>query len=100
MFYVLSWSGRGIIVLPLLFIPAVLMFALDSLGSQAALDGFFAGWLISGIICWVLGRRWNAGEPRHRFAKLRMETWGIILTAFGSLLLVRLIVLAIEHLRR
>lgn len=85
---VLSWSGRGLIVLPLLLVPAVLMFAFEDWGPQSAMLAFGLGWLLSGAVCLVLGKWWNADGPLHKFARLRMETWGYICFGFGLLLLI------------
>ena len=82
---VLSWSGRGLIVLPLLIGPGFLMIALESKGPEVALLAFNVGWVVSGAICLWLGRRWNRDGPRHKFARLRVETWGYILLVFGLL---------------
>jgi hypothetical protein len=95
---ILSWSGRGLIVLPLLIGPGFLMIALESKGPEVALLAFSAGWVLSGAICLWLGRWWNRDEPRHKFGRLRMETWGYILLGFGLLLSVpRVIALLMPH---
>ena len=85
---VLSWSGRGLIVFPLLLVPAVLMFLFDDRGPTAAMLAFDLGWLLSGVTCLLLGKWWNAAAPIHKFARLRLETWGYICLAFGLLLLI------------
>jgi hypothetical protein len=49
---------------------------------------FFAiGWIVSGIVCFVLGRRWNRFADVHRFCMLRLQTWGLIYAGFGIFLL-------------
>ena len=87
---VLSWSGRGLIVLPLLIVPALLMFAFDERGPLIAMLAFGLGWLLSGAACLLLGKWWNADGPIHKFARLRMETWGFICLGFGLFLLIPL----------
>jgi hypothetical protein len=85
---ILSWSGRGLVVLPLLLVPAMLMFAFEDRGPQSAMLAFGVGWLLAGAVCLVLGKWWNADGPLHKFARLRMETWGYICLGFGLLLLI------------
>jgi hypothetical protein len=89
---ILSWSGRGLIVLPLLFLPVLLLSAMERWGADAAMIGFYSGSLLAGLICLALGKMWNKEGPLHTFGKLRMETWGYILIAWGLLnLIMRLV---------
>lgn len=85
---VLSWSGRGLIVLPLLLLPVFLMAVLEDKGPASAMLAFDVGWLLSGAVCLLLGKWWNADGPRHKFARLRVETWGYICLGFGLFLLI------------
>jgi hypothetical protein len=86
MFYVLSWSGRGWIVLPMLIVPGLLMVSCDSLGPETSMWVFRVSWIVIGLVCVLLGRIWNAQVPDHKFARLRIETWGYILLVFGLLM--------------
>ena|SRR5947209_1222264 len=83
---VLSWSGRGLVVLLLLFLPIGLMIALENAQPELSLIAFGAAWIVSGIVCLVLGKRWNAVAPLHKFGKLRMEIWGYIFIGLGLLI--------------
>ena len=85
---VLSWSGRGLIVLPLLFVPMVFMAIFDTGTSDASVVAFGIGWLLSGVTCLVLGKLWNADGPRHKFGRLRLEKWGYIFLGLGLLITV------------
>ena len=86
MIYLLSWRGRGAIALPLLFLPVGFMLAGYAIGEDAGFVGFAIGWLVSGALCYVLGRRWNRGSSTHQFCGLRLQTWGIIYGVIGLFL--------------
>ena len=87
MIYLLSWRGRGFVAFLLIFLPVAFLLAASAIGEDAMLPAFGIGWLISGIICFVFGRRWNRPTNNHFFGPLKLQTWGVIFGAIGAVLL-------------
>jgi hypothetical protein len=86
MIYLLSSSGRGYIG----FL-ALMGAVLGGLGVGAALGRgemlcFGLGWIVAGVVCYVLGKRWNRTERIHKFCGLALERWGWIYAGIGVFL--------------
>lgn len=74
-----SWRGKGPIALACAGLP---------LATCGGLTGVKPGWLlgvgilsslmVSGFICWYLGRRWNKGSGYHSLYYIPLEFWGYI----------------------
>jgi hypothetical protein len=87
MIYLLSYKGRGPIVFPLVLVPVALSGAVNALLGKYFIVGFSLGFILIGILCWVLGRRWTAMGRDDRFCGGSVQTWGVIYGIFGALLL-------------
>ena len=49
------------------------------------LEGFPCGWILSGLGCWILGRRLSRDHRAFRVLHLPLEYWGLILVGLGLL---------------
>jgi len=87
MIFLISHKGRGLLVFPLVLVPIGLAGLLDLMFGRYFLLGFCIGFLMIGVLCWVLGRRWTAMGRDDRFCGGSLQTWGIVYGIFGGLLL-------------
>ncbi len=97
------WSGKGILVPLILFIPLLALAKL--LPTQYADSSFVLSFLLGGVACWVLGKRWNkqaekifldveTGQRvkfsrRHTLFWIPMQYWGAIFLFLSALLLIQ-----------
>ena len=87
MVYLIGWSGRGWVALIAVAIPLVTAFVTGTFTESGFLLAFSLGFMTAGLLCWLLGRKWNGGEKIHLLGPFRMEKWGIVYFALGALLL-------------
>lgn len=96
------WSGRGILT-PLIIIVVNALF-IFTLPQPIVAYSLALGLLVSGIINWILGKKWNdkegrilvdesSGEriefkPNHTLFWIKMQYWGVLLGAVGLVLFV------------
>jgi hypothetical protein len=82
----ISWSGRGIFGLLVIAIPILGYAAFTAVSEQAAFAAMAVGLVIAGVLCFVLGKSWNAVNDVHRFGPFRLQTWGIVYGVLGLML--------------
>ena len=72
---------------PLVFVPVGLAGAIDALFHKYFILGFSGGFVLIGMLCWFIGRRWKNAGRDDRFCGPTVKTWGIIYFCFGALLI-------------
>src|SRR5947209_12716160 len=86
MVYLLSWRGRGFVAFLAIWAAVASMFLGMPFGEEASFLTFSIGWIIVGIVCLLLGHKWNANGNVHLFCGAPLQVWGIIYIAVGLLL--------------
>jgi hypothetical protein len=84
MIYLLSWSGRGYVGFLLLIAAVLIGVGVGALLERGQLLCFGLSWLAAGLLCYVLGKRWNAADKVHKFCGLSLEKWGWIYCVIGA----------------
>jgi len=87
MIYLISWRGRGYLAFLAIFF--AVLFALPGalISDDMAFFAMTVGWVIAGVTCFVLGKRWNRIADVHRFCNLRLQTWSLIYVGVGIFLM-------------
>src|SRR5688572_28223174 len=86
MIYLLSWQGRGYVGF-LVILGAVLGgVGIGALLGRAEILCFGLAWIVAGVLCYVLGKRWNEEQTLHKFCGLALQKWGWIYTGIGVFL--------------
>ena len=91
MIYLISYRGRGLVVFPLILLPIVVAGVFDAVFAGSFVVGFGVGFLLTGIICWLLGRQWTRQGRDDRFCGASVQTWGAVWGVIGLLLLLGLL---------
>jgi FtsH-binding integral membrane protein len=86
MIYLLSWHGRGFVAFLAIWVAVASMLFGLPFNEDAAFLTFTIGWLVVGIVCFILGRKWNANGNVHRFCGAPLQVWGVIYCCIGLLL--------------
>jgi hypothetical protein len=74
-----SWRGKGPIALACAGLPLAACGGLIDVKPGWLLPvGFLSSLIVSGFICWYLGRRWNKGSGHHSLYYIPLEFWGYI----------------------
>lgn len=87
MIHLISWRGRGYVAFLAIFLAVAFMAAGAAFNEDIASLLFAVGWVVSGVICFILGRRWNRVADVHRFCTFRLQTWGFIYAGIGLFLM-------------
>ena len=99
------FSGQGWIVAPLsVALPVAATFA----STVYLYDCFYlpsailiplgCGWILAGVMCWMLGRIWNHGRASHRFLGYRVDSWGLFEFISGVLILLPILLLDLDSM--
>jgi hypothetical protein len=86
MIYLLSWSGRGFVGYVALMLAVCVGVGLGALIGRGEIMWFGLCWIGAGVVCVVLGRKWNCGSVEHKFCGLALEWWGWIYGVIGAFL--------------
>jgi hypothetical protein len=86
MIYMLSWAGRGWVAFLAIWFAVFAGLGLGALIGRAEVLCFGLGWLASGVVCFVLGKKWNGRDKIHKFCGLALQTWGWIYGGIGLFL--------------
>lgn len=87
MIYLISWQGRGLIALLGIFLAVGIALPGAAFNDDICFFLLTIGWVVSGVMCFILGRRWNQIADVHRFCTLRLQTWGKIYIGIGLFLM-------------
>jgi hypothetical protein len=85
----LSWRGYGFLGILSIFIAVGFMCLGMLVNEDAGMLAFSAGWVVAGILCYVVGDRANRphrDDPAHLFCNVKLETFGLIYIGVGVFL--------------
>lgn len=85
--FLISWRGRGSVAFLAIWLAVACMLIGLPKGDEMAFLTFAIGWIVAGVLCFVLGRKWNGKGDLHRFCGAKLQTWGIIYACIGLFLL-------------
>ena len=97
------WSGRGL--MPLFLVSFTLLFSANLFPAEHLDYSFMLSFFISGVVSWILGRKWNnlkgqtiidktTGQEtvlfeEHSLFWIKMEKWGLILCSIGLVVFIQ-----------
>ena len=81
---IIVWRGFGPLALVAALLPLGSFLALIDVSILWAFAAVGGSSVLGGLVCWILGRRWNRGSVYHSLYFVPLEVWGLVYMIEGG----------------